>query len=304
MTADEATPMDESVLKGGGFIRQARTDRFLVRVKAPGGDLDAAQMHGLGDLAERFGDGTLHLTVRQGVEIRGVSLDDFNAFRDALAGIGLATGACGPRVRGVVTCPGSAVCKRGLAETKPLGVALDLEYSGMEGLPHKFKLAVTGCTASCAKPQENDVGFQAAVLPVLDEADGECIACGLCEAECPTGAITTDQDGRPIIDLALCDRDGACVRVCPTRAMGVAASEWKVFAGGMFGREPKLGVEIGRVGSDAEAVALAGRVATAFREHARGRERLRTVMDRVGHEAFMGDVMPGTGPEQKGEDDA
>ena len=42
-----------------------------------------------------------------------------------------------------------------------------------------------------------------------------CIACGACEAECPTGAISA---GDPIyvIDPETCIDCAACVDVCPT----------------------------------------------------------------------------------------
>ena len=43
----------------------------------------------------------------------------------------------------------------------------------------------------------------------------DCIACGACEAECPTEAIS---EGNPIyvIDPDKCIDCGACADVCPT----------------------------------------------------------------------------------------
>ncbi len=42
-----------------------------------------------------------------------------------------------------------------------------------------------------------------------------CIACGVCQAECPVDAIS---EGDPIyiIDPELCTDCGACADVCPT----------------------------------------------------------------------------------------
>ncbi len=44
-----------------------------------------------------------------------------------------------------------------------------------------------------------------------------CIACGACEAECPTGAIS-EGDGIFVIDADTCIDCGACAGVCPTGA--------------------------------------------------------------------------------------
>ncbi|QGU00878.1 Ferredoxin [Candidatus Syntrophocurvum alkaliphilum] len=45
----------------------------------------------------------------------------------------------------------------------------------------------------------------------------ECIACGVCEDECPTEAITEGEDIY-VIDPELCTECGECADVCPTDA--------------------------------------------------------------------------------------
>ncbi|MDY6116576.1 MAG: 4Fe-4S binding protein [Anaerovoracaceae bacterium] len=47
--------------------------------------------------------------------------------------------------------------------------------------------------------------------------EDSCIACGACEAECPTGAIS-EGDGIFVIDADTCIDCGACAGVCPTGA--------------------------------------------------------------------------------------
>jgi len=45
-----------------------------------------------------------------------------------------------------------------------------------------------------------------------------CIGCGSCEAECPTSAITANDEGKYVIDPDLCVECGACAGVCPVDA--------------------------------------------------------------------------------------
>lgn len=45
-----------------------------------------------------------------------------------------------------------------------------------------------------------------------------CIGCGTCEAECPVGAISVDEDGKYCIDPEKCVECGACAGVCPVDA--------------------------------------------------------------------------------------
>ena len=45
-----------------------------------------------------------------------------------------------------------------------------------------------------------------------------CIGCGSCEAECPTSAISANDEGKYVIDADLCVECGACAGVCPVDA--------------------------------------------------------------------------------------
>ena len=47
----------------------------------------------------------------------------------------------------------------------------------------------------------------------------ECIGCGTCEGECPTGAISVSDDGKYVIESDQCVDCGACASVCPVDAI-------------------------------------------------------------------------------------
>jgi dissimilatory sulfite reductase (desulfoviridin) alpha/beta subunit len=89
--------------------------------------------------------------------------------RSELEDVGLIFGACGPRVRVIVACQGNAIYWCALGDTQSLAKILDERFYGRYGLPHKFKMGVTGCPNSCTKPQEHDLGLMAVIEPALDE---------------------------------------------------------------------------------------------------------------------------------------
>src|SRR5512139_1357746 len=173
-------------LKRVGIIAQNQKDTYLIRLRTVGGDLRADELKAITRVAEKYGRGEVHLTTRQGVEIPFVHVDELAPAREELEANGIVLGVCGPRGRGIVACPGTAVCTSALVETKELAAELDSAYFRQEA-PHKFKIGVSGCPNSCSKPIENDIGIMGGVLPVWDK--DACISCGLCVTICPANAI-------------------------------------------------------------------------------------------------------------------
>src|SRR5438046_730850 len=89
--------------------------QFMVRCKIPGGVLSGPQYLVIDELADRYGNGTLRVTTRQGNQFHGVLKGELKetirAVNDALV---TTLGACGDVVRNVVSCP--APKSRGLRE--------------------------------------------------------------------------------------------------------------------------------------------------------------------------------------------
>lgn len=78
-------------------------DGALARVRLPGGMLTAAQLGALSAAASHWGSGTLELTARGNVQVRGIT--DVAAVADAIAGAGLLPSATHERVRCIVASP-------------------------------------------------------------------------------------------------------------------------------------------------------------------------------------------------------
>ena len=136
--------VDYATLKKGGFMRQKQKNHFSLRLRVVGGNLTAKQLAKIAEVAEKFGDGHVHLTSRQSVEIPFVKLEQIDAVKAALAEGDVELGVCGPRVRTVTACQGEAICPSGCIDTYALAKELDARYFARE-LPHKFKFGITGC---------------------------------------------------------------------------------------------------------------------------------------------------------------
>lgn len=131
------------------------------------------------------------------------------------------------------------------------------------------------------------------VEPIFDEIEGECINCGLCAEVCPTGAITLDEEERPVIDYSKCSSDGRCVFICPTKAIRERRGGWRVFVGGKFGRRPQLGLFFADYITSEEALEIGEKVLEAYKRLGRKKERLREVVDRLGLKRFKEEALQG-----------
>jgi dissimilatory sulfite reductase (desulfoviridin) alpha/beta subunit len=153
------SPEELKSLKAQAMMAEKGKERFSVRLSVIGGRLEASQFQAIADLAQRFGDGSLHLTTRQGVEIPHVLPENLAPLRAALEAAGLRLAAAGKCVRGITACPGS-YCVYGLIDSQGLAQRLHARVGAREGLPHKFKIGIAGCPNGCTKPKENDLGVQ------------------------------------------------------------------------------------------------------------------------------------------------
>jgi len=107
------------------------------------GRLPAASLAAVADLAERLGNGELHLTPWQGLLLPDVPVDKASELLDALAALDLTTDPAAPLAR-LIACTGSQGCAKGQADTK--GDALQLAGR----LPAGVAVHLSGCPRSCA----------------------------------------------------------------------------------------------------------------------------------------------------------
>lgn len=93
---------DTDACPGALHVHQA-ADGTLARVRLPGGIITAAQLATLANLSSEVGSGTLELTVRGNVQLRGIR--DVEAVAGSLAAAGLLPSTTHERVRNIVASP-------------------------------------------------------------------------------------------------------------------------------------------------------------------------------------------------------
>lgn len=274
---------DYAALKKGGFMRQKQKNNFSLRIRVVGGHLDAKQLAKVAEVSEKYGEGYVHLTSRQGVEIPFIKLSQIDEVKAALEEGDVVPGVCGPRVRTITACQGVAICPSGCIDTYALAQELDERYFGRE-LPHKFKFGVTGCQNNCLKAEENDVGIKGATK--VQWKEDACISCGVCVKVCRTGAITLE-DNKIKVDESKCNYCGRCVKACPTDAWD-AKSGYLVSFGGLFGNRIYKGEEILPViESEEDLFRVTDAAIQFFDDNANPSERFRFTIERVGEDKFI-----------------
>lgn len=160
--------------RGGhiGIHPQKQPGRVYCGVALPAGRLDTAQVRGIADIAERFGSGTIRLTVWQNLIVSDIVETDAEAVESAFAKIGLGARASAIAA-GMVACTGNVGCKFSASDTKRHAAAIVEHLDRKIALDAAINIHVTGCPNSCAQHAIADIGLLATKIASGDtEAEG------------------------------------------------------------------------------------------------------------------------------------
>jgi ferredoxin-nitrite reductase len=127
----------------------------------PVGRLTSEQMRGIAEISERFGSGTLRLTVWQNLLISDVADRDVGICIAAINALGLGVEASAIR-RGLVACTGNAGCKFSASNTKGHALRLADYLEARVAIDTPINIHLTGCHHSCAQHYVGDIGLLAA----------------------------------------------------------------------------------------------------------------------------------------------
>ncbi len=148
-----------------GNYSQRGGKMYMVRIRVPAGLLTPRQLKALAFCAQEFGNGVLHITTRQDIQIHDVATANIIKVHDTLKDYDLSSrGGGGNTVRNITACYLAGVCPDEVFDVSGDATALTEQLIAQDTsftLPRKFKVAFSGCAKDCAHCLVNDVGLLA-----------------------------------------------------------------------------------------------------------------------------------------------
>ncbi len=162
-----ASTWNEYVLASPHLPLQDTNDTYLANMqkdgtysivpRIPGGEITPDKLLAIGTVAKKYALYT-KITGAQRIDLFGARVEQLPAIWGELIAAGLETGhAYGKALRAVKSCVGSTWCRYGVQDSVGMAIHLENRYKGIRA-PHKFKMAVSGCTRECAEAQGKDFG--------------------------------------------------------------------------------------------------------------------------------------------------
>ena len=123
-----------------------------------GGLCTANDLRAIADVSDKYQIPEMKVTGGQRIDLFGIKKEELPAVWKDLSDAGFVSGhAYGKAMRTVKTCAGETWCRFGTQHSTRLGVKLE-ELTWGSWMPHKFKLAVSGCPRNCAEATIKDFG--------------------------------------------------------------------------------------------------------------------------------------------------
>jgi ferredoxin-nitrite reductase len=148
----------------GIFDKKSTPDRFMLRVRIPGGRLTGVQAEVIGAVAREFGRDYIDLTTRMQVELRYLSIRHIPEVLSRLEQAGITTYQTGiDNFRNIVGDPLDGIACDNVIESQPILLKLQEIFLKKEAwigsLPRKFNTAILGSFANRANIYGHDCAF-------------------------------------------------------------------------------------------------------------------------------------------------
>ena len=156
-------------LKCFGIYDRAKTPKqFMIKLRIPGGQLNATQAQAIGECAKEFGRDYLDLTTRAQCELRYIDIQNIPTILKKLQDTGLDPYQTGvDNIRGIVGDPFDEVGFDNILPSQKLLLKLQQTFlydpNWISALPRKFNTSITGSMANRCNAFGNDCCFVLAI---------------------------------------------------------------------------------------------------------------------------------------------
>ncbi|MBU6407404.1 MAG: nitrite/sulfite reductase [Alphaproteobacteria bacterium] len=121
------------------------------------GDVTAAEMDAIADLADRFSFGEMRVSYQQNLLLPHVRESDLRPLHQSLMALGLARANIG-LASDIICCPGGDFCSFANARSIPLSAAIAAQLSAFEQDLGPIAINVSGCINACAHHHVGHIG--------------------------------------------------------------------------------------------------------------------------------------------------
>ncbi|KAK9807588.1 hypothetical protein WJX72_003483 [[Myrmecia] bisecta] len=141
-----------------GIHPQKQAGLFWAGAVVPAGRIFADDFDELADIVDKYGDGTVRLTVEENFLIPSVPEAKLEALRAEPFFQKYKIDA-GPLMRGMVSCTGAQFCGVAIIETKNRAIEIVKKLEQQLDFPKPVRMHWTGCPNSCGQAQVADIGL-------------------------------------------------------------------------------------------------------------------------------------------------
>lgn len=270
-----------------------------VRIRVPGGSIYTDTLKLVAELADKYGDGRIHITTRQGFEVLGIPMEKMEEVNQALQPIidnmgtnqqHKGTGYPSAGTRNITSCIGNNICPKAQYNTTELARKIeDMVYPD----DLHVKIAATGCPNDCIKARMHDIGIIGICLPIYDSY--RCISCGACVKKCKQVSTTalSAKNYKVVRDQSKCIGCGECVLACPNNAWVRSPKKYyRIVIMGRTGKtNPRIAEDFIKWADEDTVLKVIDNTYKFVREYISpdapyGKEHIGYIVDRVGYKEY------------------
>ncbi|GFH52229.1 nitrite reductase [Chaetoceros tenuissimus] len=177
----DTTPFERRSLLG--VHKQPQEGKCRVGFLVPSGRLSQEECRTVADLADKYSDGEIRLTVEQNIILPNVDeskIDELLA--EPAFGADSRFKVNPGKIEGnVVSCTGAQFCSLALIETKVHAEAIAKKLETLVDVDREIRIHWTGCPNSCGQVQVADIGIMGAPAKKMDPEKGKPVAVPGCK---------------------------------------------------------------------------------------------------------------------------